>query len=198
MRFSQFQHHLLDLRRRLVSMPLRRSALLPAALQAHCLISPQPHISGFARDLISLAQLRHRSLPLLILEYKPQLLFHYTALSPWHALFLLAPAFWSQCQVSARSILSGICPVCTFYIAPPGGSCFVANKRVVSFDRTVTERSTPSFRLVSGSNRVLRGRLFCCQRSSTLLLFRSEANPSIYHLFAPAVKGNRLLEHIIF
>src|SRR3954464_11340016 len=39
---------------------------------------------------------------------------------------LLAPAITLQCQVSSRSILSGICPVCTF-TPPRHFFIFVAN-----------------------------------------------------------------------
>jgi hypothetical protein len=35
---------------------------------------------------------------------------------------------------------------------PPGGSCFVANKRENEFDRTVTERSMPFLCVFQGAN----------------------------------------------
>jgi hypothetical protein len=39
--------------------------------------------------------------------------------------------------------------------SPPGGKDFIANKREIQFDRTVTERSPPHFCLISPSNHVV-------------------------------------------
>src|SRR5437764_10713294 len=103
MRLAQIQHHLLDLLRRLVPMPSRRPALLQKSFPTRRSIAPQPHIPGLTRYLVSLAQLPHRPLALFILQNKPQLLFHNTALSPWHALCCTR-----ACLAFA---VSGMCPV---------------------------------------------------------------------------------------
>src|SRR5476651_1150139 len=60
-------------------------------------------------------------------KYKPQLLFHHTARFPWHPLFLNSSSPSLQCQECPRSILSGMCPVCTTRDVvrssyPPGSS----------------------------------------------------------------------------
>src|SRR5258708_7755263 len=87
MRFSQLHHPLLDLCRRLVSMPPRRPALLHQSLYPLLPIPANPHIPGLPCDLVTLAQLRHRPISLFIFKDKPQFLFHHTARFPWHALF---------------------------------------------------------------------------------------------------------------
>src|ERR1051326_7538382 len=93
-------------------MLLSGSTPLQQPFQPDRSIPPHPHISGFARDLVTLAQFRHRPLALLVLQNEPQLLFHNTALSPWHALFCtracLALAVSGRpvyfCQGCARSV----------------------------------------------------------------------------------------------
>ena len=62
------------------------------------------------------------------------------------------PVIASQCQVSARPILSGMCPVCTRYIAHPGVRLLLQTKAQPQFDRTVTERSKFLSHLISRSN----------------------------------------------
>src|ERR1041385_4247693 len=87
-------------------------------------IPADPHIPGLPRDLIALAQLRHRPLSLFILKDKPQLLFHHTARFPWHALFLnlcLPPhsvryppgPFCQECARSVPSTLPSPYPLCS-------------------------------------------------------------------------------------
>src|SRR5258707_5304858 len=49
----------------------------------------------------------------LVLKDKSKFFFHNTARFPWHALVLHAIAKVLQCQGCSRSILSGMCPVCT-------------------------------------------------------------------------------------
>jgi len=96
---------MLDLLRRLVLMPLPGPALFSQPFPTYGLIAPQPYIPGLACDPIAFAQFRHRSLMLLVLEHKPQLLFHHTARSPWHALL-----FTRACH---RFAVSDMCPVCS-------------------------------------------------------------------------------------
>src|ERR1700744_5718583 len=110
MRLPQFQHLLFDLGTGLVRIPPRCPAPFHQPFDSCFPIAPQPYIAGLARDLISLAQLLHRALMLLVLEDKPQLLFHHTALSPWHALkFYLRAMFFA---------VSGISPVYSVRHAP--------------------------------------------------------------------------------
>src|SRR5712671_4281985 len=68
-------------------MPPRRSTLLHQSVQPTLAIPSNPYIPGLPRDLIALAQLRHRPMTLFILKNKPHFLFHHTARFPWHALF---------------------------------------------------------------------------------------------------------------
>src|SRR5260370_30251743 len=95
-------------------MPLRGMALRQQSTEAGRAVPPQRPIPGLARDVVALAELRHRFLTGLVLQDKPQLFLHDTARFPWHRRsFLEAPAIHSQCQESSRSNLSGISPVRT-------------------------------------------------------------------------------------
>src|ERR1051326_8066894 len=91
-------------------MLLSGSTPLQQPFQPDRSIPPHPHISGFARDLVTLAQFRHRPLALFVLQNEPQLLFHNTALSPWHALLCTR-----ACLLVA---VSGMCPVCSVRNVP--------------------------------------------------------------------------------
>src|SRR5260370_387532 len=119
-RLPQLQPLLFDLLRRLVAMPLRGMALRQQPPEAGRTVPPQRPIPGLARDVVALAELRHRFLTGLVLQDKPQLFLHDTARFPWHRRsFLEAPAIHSQCQESSRSNLSAISPVRTHGDPPP-------------------------------------------------------------------------------
>src|SRR5260370_12757036 len=101
-------------------MPLRVMALRQQSTEAGRTVPPQRPIPGLARDVVALAELRHRFLTGLVLQDKPQLFLHDTARFPWHRRsFLEAPAIHSQCQESSRSNLSAISPVRTFGDSSP-------------------------------------------------------------------------------
>src|ERR1700704_4227699 len=76
-------------------------------------VPPQPYVPGFPCYAVAPAQLTHRVLILFILKHKPYFLFHHTARFPRHAVLLHAFVNRSQCQECPRSVLSGMCPVCT-------------------------------------------------------------------------------------
>src|ERR1051326_4147580 len=66
--------------------------------------------------------------------------------------FVLALACWLQCQGCARSVLSGMCPVCTQPKTPPPIDVLLQTKGKLQLDRTVTERSRPAFRIFQRSD----------------------------------------------
>src|SRR5882762_11859487 len=117
-RLAQFQNLLLDLARGLVRMPLRRPLPFRQPSHSRLPVPPQPDIPGFPRYPEALAELRHGLLLALILEDKPQLLFHHTARFPWHALCCTRAGHRCQCQECARSVLSGMLPGYTVKSAP--------------------------------------------------------------------------------
>src|SRR3982074_459688 len=82
-------------------------------------VPPQPYVPGFPCDAVAPAQLGHRVLILFILKDKPYLLFHHTARFPRHVVLLHAFLNRSQCQECPRSVLSGMCPVCTIAWGTP-------------------------------------------------------------------------------
>src|SRR5664279_1705559 len=69
-----------------------------------------PPVAGFARDLITTAQLRHRPPAAVVVVDKTFALVHHTAHLPGHASLLHAPA--------VRTKLSTISPVCSVNHVP--------------------------------------------------------------------------------
>jgi hypothetical protein len=101
-RLSQLQNHLLDILRRVVVMPLRGTTVLHQSGHSSMPVATQPDIPGLSRDLIPLAQLGHRLFVSIVLEYKTQLLFHYTARFPWHAVLFRGMVCAMICARYAR------------------------------------------------------------------------------------------------
>ena len=73
--------------RRLVRMSSRSPASILQRLRPSLPVAPQPVITGLPRDVVDLAQLRHRLQTTLLLQYKPHSLVHDTARFPGHLPF---------------------------------------------------------------------------------------------------------------
>ena len=128
------------------SIPLRRSALLPQPFQPHCSDTASDHTYPVSREI---SYRSHSSLIVRcrcsILKYKPQFLFHHTALFPWHPLFLTHACH----RCSVRDVPGLFCQGCARSVPDrhptPLYPLLLKTKAQPNLDQTVTDRSNSLF-----------------------------------------------------